>query len=107
LSLACDSTIGITSNSALLAGDGLNVWLNVTFARNISAPLDRPNILSIAPLLKVINIKKMYRRRLSMNESVLCAKKSEVEFLSHGLGDLGVKYALHLYVVGKRVIDFL
>jgi len=31
----------------------------------------------------------------------------EVVFLSYHLGNLGVTYALHLYLVGKRVIDFL
>ena len=29
----------------------------------------------------------------------------EVAFLSRSLGDLGVMYALHLYLIGKRVID--
>jgi len=31
----------------------------------------------------------------------------EVALLNHRLGDLGVTYALHLYLVGKRVTDFI
>ena len=35
------------------------------------------------------------------------SKKGKVRFLSHPLGDLEVTYALHLYLVGKPVYDFL
>jgi len=31
----------------------------------------------------------------------------EVAFLSHRLGDLGITYALHLYLAEKRMIDVL
>ena len=32
---------------------------------------------------------------------------SDVAFLCHPLGDLGVTYTVHLWLVGKRVVDFL
>jgi len=28
-------------------------------------------------------------------------------FLSHPLGDLGVNYTVHLWLAGKRVVDFI
>jgi len=31
----------------------------------------------------------------------------QIRFLSHPLLELGVTYALHLLLVGKRVVDFL
>ena len=33
--------------------------------------------------------------------------KTRNRFLSHPLGDLGVMYTLHLYLVGKLIVDFL
>ena len=54
LSLACGSTIGVKSKSALFEEGGLRyVRLNVTFATNISALLDRSKIFSTTQLLKV------------------------------------------------------
>ena len=32
---------------------------------------------------------------------------SDIAFLCHTLGDLGVTYTVHLLLVGKRVVDFL
>ena len=32
---------------------------------------------------------------------------SDIAFLCHALGDIGVTYTVHLWLVGKRVIDFL
>ena len=32
---------------------------------------------------------------------------SDIAFLCHSLGDLGVTYTVHLWLVGKRVVDFL
>ena len=32
---------------------------------------------------------------------------SDIAFLCHPLGDLGVTYTVHLWLVGKRVVDFL
>ena len=32
---------------------------------------------------------------------------SDIAFLCHPLGDLGVTYTVHRWLVGKRVIDFL
>jgi len=32
---------------------------------------------------------------------------SDISFLCHRLGDLGVTYTFHLWLVGKRVVDFL
>jgi len=35
------------------------------------------------------------------------AKNVKILVLSHPLGDLGVTYMLRLWLVGKRVVDFL
>ena len=32
---------------------------------------------------------------------------SDIAFLCHPLGDLGVTYTVHLWLVGKRGVDFL
>jgi len=32
---------------------------------------------------------------------------SDITFLYHPLGDLGVTHTVHLWLVGKRVVDFL
>ena len=32
---------------------------------------------------------------------------SDIAFLCHPLGDLGVTYTVHLWLVGKRMVDFL
>ena len=32
---------------------------------------------------------------------------SDIAFLCHPLGELGVTYTVHLWLVGKRVVDFL
>ena len=32
---------------------------------------------------------------------------SDIAFLCHPLGDLEVTYTVHLWLVGKRVVDFL
>ena len=32
---------------------------------------------------------------------------SDIVFMCHPLGDLGVTYTVHLWLVGKRVVDFL
>ena len=32
---------------------------------------------------------------------------SDIAFLCHPLGDLGVTYTVHRWLVGKRVFDFL
>ena len=45
--------------------------------------------------------------RLHSIEVDFYSKKGKVRFLSHPLGDLEVTYALHLYLVGKPVYDFL
>ena len=38
-------------------------------------------------------------------QSSFMSENCQVAFLSHRLGDLEVTYALHRYMVGKRVID--
>ena len=45
--------------------------------------------------------------RLHSIEVDFYSKKGKVRFLSHPLGDLEVTYALHLWLVGKPVYDFL
>ena len=44
--------------------------------------------------------------RQKLNFSLL-AKKQQNRVLCHCLGDLGVTYIVHLWLVGKRVVDFL
>jgi len=39
--------------------------------------------------------------------SFISKNYSELAFFRHRLGDLGVTYALHLYLVLKRMIDFV
>jgi len=34
-------------------------------------------------------------------------KNTKIKFFCHLLGDLGVTYTVHLWLVGKRVVDFL
>ena len=43
-----------------------------------------------------------YREKLNFTGT-----NSDMVFLCHPLGDLGVTYTVHLWLVGKRVVDFL
>ena len=38
---------------------------------------------------------------------IACTARVKVFVLSHPLGDLGVMYTVHLWLAGKRVVDFL
>jgi len=78
-----------------------NIWLNVMFATNISALLDRPEFF-YNTTTEIFSIKKHYCRSLSMNKSTV-----ELLFWTTILVDLGVVYVLRLYLVGKRWKDFL
>jgi len=50
--------------------------------------------------------KKLYSRLHSI-EVDFYSKKGKIRLLSHPLGDIEVTYALHLWLVGKPVYDFL
>ena len=50
--------------------------------------------------------KKVCSRRFS-TEFEIYWKNSKIAILCHPLGDLGVTYTVHQWLVGKRVIDFL
>jgi len=52
-------------------------------------------------------LSKKLSSRLHSIEVDFYSKKGNVRFLGHPLGDLEVTYALHLYLVGKPVYDFL
>ena len=45
--------------------------------------------------------------RLFSTEVEFYWQKQQNPVLCHSLGDLGVTYTVHLWLVGKRVIDFL
>ena len=45
--------------------------------------------------------------RLFSRELNFIGTNSDIAFLCHPLGDLGVTYTVHLWLVGKRVVDFL
>jgi len=38
---------------------------------------------------------------------IACAARVKILVLSHALGDLGVMYTAHLWLAGKRMVDFL
>jgi len=44
---------------------------------------------------------------ITCNEEMKGNAKCKVFVLSHPLGDLGVMYTVHLWLAGKRVVDFL
>ena len=52
------------------------------------------------------NIKKLYRRRLSLNTSVLCAKTAKLR-AEQALAGLSVNVRASSIPDGKRVINFL
>jgi len=76
----------------------------VTFTANMYTPLDRGNGSAIA--IGRFHIKKLCSRLYSIKLKFYLQKR-QIRFLSHPLGELGVTYALSLYLVGKRVVDFL
>jgi len=45
--------------------------------------------------------------RLLLTEVEVYWQKQQNRILCHPLGDLGVTYTVHLWLVGKRVVDFL
>jgi len=47
-------------------------------------------------------IADFYREKLNFTGT-----NSDIAFLCHPLGDLGVTYTVHLWLVGKHVVDFL
>jgi len=84
--IACGSTIGITLKSALSKGVG-----ELRFRQHFCA-IRKARHFSTTLLLKV------YRNFIAIKKS-----DCEVAFLSHPLRDVRVTFALHLYLVGKRM----
>ena len=73
-----------------------NVWLS----SYVVGLFDRPHFSTIL-LLKAI------LQQTFINEKVsLIHKNRKMVFLSHPLRDLRVMYVHHLYLIGKRMIDF-
>ena len=88
-----------------------NVWLNgYVFSQHFSTFLHRyiGQILfyNIAAA-KSCDIRKLYIRLLSMKTLVLLTKPAKWRFFRHGLGDLKVAYALHLWLIGNSTINFI
>ena len=55
---------------------------------------------------------KVFRQRKFVadfyrKKSNFSGKNSKITFWCHPLGDLGVTYMVHIWLVGKRVVDFL
>jgi len=44
---------------------------------------------------------------ITCNEEMKGNANVQIFVLSHPLGDLGVTHTVHLWLVGKRVVDFL
>ena len=44
----------------------------------------------------------LFRQKLNFTGT-----NSDIAFLCHPLGDLGVTYTVHIWLVGKRVVDLL
>ena len=75
------------------------------FTANIYTPLNRGMVL-LHVAVESFHTKKLCSRLYSIKLEFY-SQKRQICFLSHPLGDLGVMYALHLQLVGKRVVDFL
>jgi len=84
----------------------INVYLNVMSFANIFAILDKPKVFLYNIAAESFNIKNLMQTFINGGISFM-RKNCEVAFLSHHLGDLEITYALYLYLVRKRVIDFL
>ena len=51
--------------------------------------------------------KKLCSRLFSREVEFYWHVNSDIAFLCHPLGDLGIMYTVHRWLVGKRVVDFL
>ena len=97
------------SNSALRQG-GASLWRyiwgwRVNVSPSVYVPLYREWVYYNFAAGSFIS--KKLRSRLHSIEINFYSKKGKVRFLSHPLGALEVTYALHLYLVGKPMYDFL
>ena len=54
------------------------------------------------PLIQRNFVADFFREKLNF-----IGTNSDIAFLCHPLGDLEVTYTIHLWLVGKRVVDFL
>ena len=74
------------------------------FLAGISAPLDRPKIsyITAETLTRRNCISYFYQYR-----NQFYAQGLQSGFLINPLGDIGVTHALHLYLIGEQMIDFL
>jgi len=48
------------------------------------------------------SVADFFREKLKFTDT-----NSDIAFLCHSLVDLGITYTVHLWLVGKRVVDFL
>ena len=75
-------------------------------ARNRSMDRWIGNDVSTTLSLKVFTqrnfVADVFREKL-----IFTGTDSDIAFLCHPLGDLGVTYTVHRWLVGKRVVDFL
>ena len=55
---------------------------------------------------EIFRTKKLCNR-LSSREVHFCVKNGHLAFLSPPLGGLAATYAVHLRLIGKRIVDFL
>ena len=64
------------------------------------------NDVATTLLLKVFTqrnfVADFFRQKLNFTGT-----NSDIAFLCHPLGDLGVTYTIHVWLVGKHVVDFL
>ena len=65
----------------------------------------RNDVATTLPL-EVFTQKKLCSRLFS-TEVEFYLQKQQNRVLCHPLGDLGATYVVHLWLVGKRVVDFL
>ena len=77
------------------------------FTANMYTPLDREMVLLQLCRWKFSHKKKLCSRLHDSIELEFYSQKRQIRFSSHPLGKSGVTYALHLLLVGKRVVKFL
>ena len=63
-----------------------NVWLNVTFATNIFAPLHRPTIFFYSTTAETFNVTKTLSQTFINEQISFMRENCELAFLSHRLG---------------------
>ena len=70
----------------------------------------RPSALTTRPRKQVpleVFIQRNFVADIFRQKLNFTGTNSDIAFLCHPLGDLGVTYTVHLWLVGKRVVDLL